>query len=241
MISFTISLLLLIPSSPEEEWQKLAGQAMLLTKAGQHQEAKEKLDKAVQLAPDRVELYSLRGAVHFRLAMIKESLADFERQIKLKPATGPAHWQRGLTLYYADLFKEGVAQFTTSDKEEPEDVENAVWHLLCNARVKGLDAARKELLKVEKDSRIPMMEVYKLFAGKSTVENVLAVAEKGKTNEVTLNNQRFYAHLYCGLFEEMVGHNAQSLQFINKAIKDYPIDHYMMDVARVHVKLRTKP
>lgn len=108
---------------------------------GNYQEAKKILDTAIKVEPKSPELFSLCGAVHFKLARIVDSLADFNQQIVLRPADAPAHKRRGLTLYYADKFAEGVAQFTTSDKAEPEDVENAVWHLLCNARVKGLDTA----------------------------------------------------------------------------------------------------
>lgn len=239
MAILTISCcLLLMPDFASDDWKELAAQAQTAEKKGNHQEAKQLLDQAVKLEPNRAELYSLRGGVHFKLGNITESLADFDEQIKLKPADAAAHWRRGLTLYYANQFSKGVAQFTTSDKAEPEDVENAVWHLLCNAKVKGVDAARTELLKVGRDSRVPMMEVYGLFAGKSTVEKVLAAAEAGQASEAERTSRRFYAHLYSGLFCEMIGQQARSLELITKAAKDYPIDHYMMDVARVHVKLR---
>jgi lipoprotein NlpI len=232
--------LLLMPGLETDDWKELAAQAQSAEKKGNYQQAKQLLDQAMKLEPMRAELYSLRGGVQFKLGNITESLADFDKQLKLKPADAAAHWRRGLTLYYANQFSKGVAQFTTSDKAEPEDVENAVWHLLCNAKDKGVDAARKELLKVGQDSRVPMMEVYALFAGKSTVEKVLAAAEAGQASEAERTSRRFYAHLYCGLFEEMMGQPARSLELITKAAKDYPVDHYMMDVARVHVKLRKK-
>lgn len=230
----------LISFSTDDDWKELAVKAQAAEKDGAYQAARRLLDAAIKLEPRRAELYSLRGGVHFKLAIIKDSLADFDEQVKLNPRDAAAHWRRGLTLYYADMFKEGVSQFITSDKAEPEDVENAVWHLMCNARVQGVDAARKELLKVGQDSRMPMMEVYALFAGKSTVEKVMAVAEAGQVSDAERKSRRFYAHLYCGLYEEMMGKQAKSLEYINKAVKEYPVDHYMMDVARVHLKLRGK-
>jgi len=229
---------LFMPDLNNDDWKVLTSQAQAAEKKGNYQEAKQLLDQAVKLEPKRAELYSLRGGVHFKLGSIKESLADFDEQIKLKHADAAAHWRRGLTLYYADKFSDGVAQFITSDQAEPEDVENAVWHLLCNAKVKGVEAAQKELLKVKQDSRVPMMEVYALFGGKSTVEKVLAAAEAGQASEAERSSRRFYAHLYCGLFCEMMGQQARSLELITKAVKDYPVDHYMMDVARVHGRLR---
>ncbi|MFT3882594.1 MAG: hypothetical protein QM703_23445 [Gemmatales bacterium] len=103
-----------------------------------------------------------------------------------------------------------------------------------------MEAARKKMLKVRQDSRVPMMEVYSLFAGNSTVEKVMAAAEAGQVSESERKSRRFYANLYSGMFEEMMGNQDKSLQYISKAVKYYPIDHYMMDVARVHLKLRQK-
>lgn len=222
----------------QEDWRGLATKAQQAEKVKNYQEARKLLDTAIKIEPKRADLFSMRGGVHFKLAMIKESLADFDQQIRLNPRDAAAHWRRGLSLYYADKFAEGAAQFITSDKAEPEDVENAVWHMLCNARVKGVEAARKEMLKVSKDSRVPMMEVYALFAGQSTVEKVLAAAETGQLNQNDRRSQRFYALLYCGLFEEMMGNKSASLALINKAVAENSVEHYMMDVAKVHQRLR---
>src|SRR5262249_16775843 len=152
-----------------------------------------------------------------------------------------AHWQRGLTLYYADKFADGVAQFTTSDKAEPEDVENAIWHFLCNAKVKGIDKARGEFLKVKQDPRgESMMIVYRMFTGAAKPEDVLKAAEAGPLDGEKRQIQRFYANYYVGMYYEAVGEAPKSLEYLKKAVEQYPIGHYMMDVARVHIKLREK-
>lgn len=221
----------------QDDWRGLAAKAQQAEKSGNLQDARKLLDTAIKLEPKRAELFSMRGGIQFKLGKIQESLADFDQQIRLKPSDAPAHWRRGLTLYYADKFSEGVAQFVTSDKAEPEDVENAVWHLLCNAKVKGVEQARKEMLKVSQDSRVPMMEVYALFAGKSSVEKVLSTANAAGVQDKT--SSRFYAYLYSGLYEEMMGQPMKSQDYFRKAL-EHPIDHYMMDVARVHVQLRKK-
>lgn len=235
-----MSLALLTGSTLQDDWRGLATKAQQAEKAGNLLEAKKWMDAAIKVEAARSDLYSIRGGVHFKLAMIKESLADFDQQIKLNARDAAAHWRRGLTLYYAEKFNEGTAQFVTSDKAEQEDVENAVWHLLCNAKVKGLESARKDMLKVSKDSRVPMMEIYDLFAGRSTVEKVMARAEADTADAGDRRTRRFYANLYCGLYEEMMGRPKKSYEYINRAVTEYPIDHYMMDVARVHVKLRQK-
>ena len=98
--------------------------------------------KAIELDSRFAAAFDAPGIAYFKTGEIKKSLNDFDKFIALVPKAAAAHWRRGLTLYYADEFAKGVAQFTTSDKEEPNDVENAVWHFLCNARVKGVDRAR---------------------------------------------------------------------------------------------------
>jgi len=221
----------------QDDWRGLFTKAQASEKSGNVQEANKLLDAAIKLEPKRAELFSMRGGILFKQAKIAESLADFDQQIRLKPSDAPAHWRRGLTLYYADKFSEGVAQFVTSDKAEPEDVENAVWHMLCNAKVKGLEPARKEFLKVNQDTRIPMKEIHALFSGRSNVVRVLSAANAVGVQDK--NSSRFYAYLYCGLYEEMMGQPMKSLEYFRKAL-EHPIDHYMMDVARVHVQLRKK-
>jgi lipoprotein NlpI len=208
--------------------------------AGRFSNALEKLNKAAQLEPKLAEIYSQRGGLQFKIGNIAKSLEDFDMQIKLHPKEAAAHWRRGISLYYAGKFAEGAAQFASSDKAEPQDVENAVWHLLCNAKVVGLDTARKQMLKVQNDQRVPMMEVYALFAGTSTSEKVLQQASAGNPNQDELKQRLFYAHLYIGLYDEMIQQTQKSLEHIEKAAHDYPINHYMLDVAKVHLQLRKK-
>ncbi|HMP15602.1 MAG TPA: tetratricopeptide repeat protein [Gemmatales bacterium] len=226
---------------PQDDWRLLATKAQEAEAAGNLAEAKKLLDAAIKVEPKRADLYSIRGGVHFKLGSVEESLADFNQQILLKPQDKAAHWRRGLSLYYAGKYAEGAAQFVSSDRAEPEDVENAVWHLLCNARAKGLDAARKEMLSVKNDSRIPMMEVYALFAGNSTIDKVLAAAETSQAmSEKEKQAHRFYAHLYCGLFAEMIKQPEKARELITKAVQKYPVNHYMQNVGEVHLKLRAK-
>jgi lipoprotein NlpI len=199
------------------------------------------LTKSIELDPQATTAFDQRGIAYFKMAKIRESLADFDKYIELVPMAAAAHWRRGLTLYYADEFAKGVAQFTTSDKEEPNDVENAVWHFLCNARVQGLEKARGEMLKVAKDPRGPyFMKIYDLFLAKAKPEEVLAAAEAGEANKELRQEQRFYANYYIGMYYESISEPKKSLEYLKTAVEKYPIGHYMMDVARVHIKLREK-
>jgi lipoprotein NlpI len=81
-----------------------------------------------------------------------------------------------------------------------------------------------------------MKEVHQLFAGKGSVEAVLKAAESG--DDTTKRNQLCYAHLYLGLYFEAVKDEAKAREHMLKSARDYRMDHYMGETARVHVKVR---
>ena len=177
-----------------------------------------------------------QGQRLFFEAKITESIAAFDKLIELQPEAKPHLWQRGLALYYADKFQEGREQFETHQTVNTADVENAAWHFLCVARLEGIDGARKHFIPIEGDSRVPMKEVHQLFAGKATPEQVLKAAEAGDESE--RRNQLCYAHLYLGLYFEAMKDEAKAREHMLKAAKEFSMDHYMGETARVHLKVR---
>jgi lipoprotein NlpI len=199
-----------------------------------HKEAIADFDKIIALDPKAADAYDRRGSEQFKLGKITESLADFDEFLKLKPEAAPGHWKRGISLYYLGKFDEGRKQFTAYEKEDNNDVENAVWHFLCAARLDGVEKARASLLKIGNDKRVPMMEVYSLFAGKLKPADVLAAAQAGNLPEEKKNVQLFYAHLYLGLYAEASGDKKAALEHLTLAADKYRIGHYMGDVAAVH-------
>lgn len=177
----------------------------------------------------------IRGEEHFCQARIAESIADFDRQVQLQPDRAAEHWQRGIAYYYAGEYEKGATQFELHRTVNPQDVENAAWHFLCTVRAPmgSLEAARKQLIPVTRDVRVPMAQIQQLFAGTMTPEEVLRVGEEA--GEMA----KFYADLYVGLYYEALGRDEESLRLLTLAA-DNPAgkDNYMGDVARVHVKLR---
>jgi lipoprotein NlpI len=184
-----------------------------------------------------IRVLQLRGEKHFRQARIAESIADFDRQVHLQPDLAAEHWQRGIAYYYAGQYEKGARQFKLHQSVNPQDVENAAWHFLCVVRgPKGtLAAARKQLIPVARDSRVPMAQIQKLFAGTMSPEDVLR-AGKDAGEAAT-----FYANLYVGLYYEAIGRGDDSLRLVSRAA-DNPAarNSYMGNVARVHVILRKK-
>lgn len=185
--------------------------------------------------PDPNTLFR-EGVQAFYDAKPKESVAAFDKLIALEPAAKPQLWQRGLSLYLAGDFKGGREQFEIHQTVNSNDVENAAWHFICVARAESLEAARKALIPIEGDSRVPMKEVHDLFAGKGSVEAVLKAAESGEGE--ALKNHRCYAHLYLGLYFEALGDEAKAKEHMLKAANDYRMEHYMGKSAQVHVKVR---
>ena len=195
-------------------------------------------DQAIKLNPRLPDAWQHRGGEHFKLGHIKESLADFDEFLKLMPRQAPYHWQRGISLYYAGRFEEGRKQFELHQTVNPNDVENAVWHFLCLARVAGVEKARAALIPIKGDARVPMMEVHALFANKVKPEDVLKAAVAGRPTPAQLTRQLFYAHLYLGLHFESVGNDQQACEHITQAAGQYWTGDYMGAVARVHAQLR---
>ncbi|MEM1440692.1 MAG: hypothetical protein AAGF67_00015 [Verrucomicrobiota bacterium] len=212
----------------------------------------EDFDTVVQLTegiPDdsswvRVRAASLqrRGAERFFKADIEGSIEDFDAYLSYFPTQDPHHWQRGLSYYYAEEFEKGKAQFERHQTVNTQDVENAVWHFLCSVRTEGgtVEAAQKELIPIQRDTRVPMKEVHALFAGEGTVEEVLSAAAPNNDNVLSdeERNHLCYAHLYLGLYFEAISDEKQMREHIRLAAFDYRMEHYMGKTAQVHAKLR---
>ena len=215
--------------------------ARMYSRLGRHAEAVGDLDEAIKLNPKAAELYNERGAEQFKAGKIEASIADFDKYIALAPDKERGHWQRGISYYYAGRYDQGIKQFEGYQSVDDNDVENAVWRYLCMARKEGVDKARQTILKIKNDPRVPMMQVYALYAGKAKPDDVLAAAQAGEPKPPELNSRLFYAHLYLGLYYEAAGDKERAQEHIAKAADEHRIGHYMWDVARVHAqRLRGK-
>jgi lipoprotein NlpI len=173
-----------------------------------------------------------RAVTSFAAGRVTESLVDFDELARSAPDYAPQLWQRGIALYYAGRYGDCRAQFESHRLVNPADVENTAWHFLCVARAESPAAARKALLPVGPDARVPMREIYQMFQGGLRPDAVLAAA--GRATQAT-----FYAHLYVGLRAEAVGDSAGAREHIAAAADERFADAggYMHMVARVHLAL----
>ncbi len=189
----------------------------------------------IRLNPKLAFAYDRRGDAYLKLGKFPEAVKDFDAVLELKPDDAPQHWRRGIALYYAGRYADGVKQFETHRTVNPQDVENAVWHYLCNAKATDRETARKQLIPVTEDARVPMAEVWKLFAGRAKPGDVLAAAEKVPADTDKGTEARFYAHLYLALYYEAEGDRKKVVEHLTPAVEKYKIGHYMWDVAAAHL------
>jgi tetratricopeptide (TPR) repeat protein len=192
--------------------------------------ALQDLQKRLEVDPRNPHTYIQRGMTYFKMGCIATSIADFDRAEQLDPALTPYLWQRGLAYYYAERFAEGAAQFATNLTVNGQDVEETVWRYLCQARVHGMHAARQALLPVRDDPRPVMGWVYRLFAGLSDAETVLA--QGGGRRD------RFYSHLYVGLYFEAAQAEDRARRLITQAAEMQVLDDFMGWLAIVHRQRR---
>ena len=219
-----------------QETLDLVRKAQQLESAGNYQAAFDSLSKRIKEAPDEHVLYYWRGRQAFCLSRIDDAVADFDHYYEHVPSVRSRQWERGIALYYAGRYEDGAQQFNSYQGFDSTDVENAIWHFLCTAKKDGVDAARKRILPVNRDTRVPMMEILRLFRGESTPEKVLEQANAASHENGKPSRPLFYAHLYIGLHYDVQGEKELAAKHLKKAQAE-KIPHYMWNVADVHVKL----
>jgi lipoprotein NlpI len=217
----------------EASWYERVEKAL---KEGKADDALSEMDAVIKRFPENSQLMSIRGSLKFRSGKIAASIQDFDKCIELSPETKPYLWQRGIALYYAERFKDGLDQFAVHREVNPNDVENAFWHFLCNVRLNGLEASQKDVLLAGFDSRVPLMQVQKLIQGKLTPDDVLSACEKGGAGAEGKKSSRFYGYLYLGLYYDALQDTDKTKLWLEKCLEQ-DVDGYMADVAKVHLNL----
>lgn len=154
-----------------------------------------------------------KGMQSFRNYDVPKSLAYFNAADSLtNGALKPYLWQRGITYYYLNEYKEGSNQFKLDVKYNPLDVEEIVWDIACLTRSVMSDdnytSQQKNqailptdqmmaLPKGKKDRRKIMSTVYSLFRNNENgiTEYDLRMAGHESKN----SSDEFYSLFYLGL------------------------------------------
>lgn len=226
--------------SAQESVEPKVSEAEKASAVGDHAQADRLWTAVIEMAPDMAAAYYYRGRARFCLGRFRESLADFDKHVAMRPELESRQWERGIAYYYAGQYAKGAGQFQLYQTFHDNDVENSVWRYLCVARTEGVDKARQTMLPIENDRRIPMMQIYDLYRGKLAPEDVLAVVEEGSPPPEARAARLFYAQLYLGLYYEAQGKPQLAKDFIERAAnehrEDRGINRYMWEVARVHAE-----
>lgn len=175
------------------------------------------------------------GMERFVRGEIAASVKDFDSAAAADPSVEAHLWQRGIAHYYLGRFDDGRKQFEIHRTVNPDDVENATWWYLCMAKLGRRDEARKKLLPVGPDPRVPMREVYELYAGRGSEKQVLAAIERGNPTGEDRRLRLFYGHLYLALYADAAGDTAAARRQLQDAV-DQKVGGYMWEVARIHLK-----
>ncbi|MCA9149576.1 MAG: tetratricopeptide repeat protein [Planctomycetales bacterium] len=236
LVAGLCSFLLLATASCSEtaEWAAKLRAARGAVASREFARAAKLLDEVIAISASEPEPFYLRGRERLRAGQFAAAVEDFDRYIELQPAAGPRLWERGIACYYAGQYAAGAEQFSAYQTFDGNDVENAVWHLLCRTKLDGIAAARRSALRVKQDRRVPMSEIDRMFRGQLSATDVLHAAET--CPEPQRNAAQFYAHLYLGIYLDATGEPDDARVHLRQAVDKYPIDHYMWDIARVHLR-----
>ena len=122
---------------------------------------------------EAVNQYSARGDTLMFLGKFEKAEADYLQMVKLQPELDASHWRLGIAMFFANHPQQAAAQFDKYNSFDNVDRENGIWRYLSHYRAFGKAEARRQLLRYEKDDRPPFKEVYRLFDGSLTAEEVL--------------------------------------------------------------------
>ena len=134
--------------------------------------------------PASITRFSRRGDAHLFLGEPEEAVKDFERMIALDPAQDAPHWRLGIAYYFAGDFTKSQRQFEKYHAYDNGDRENGIWKFLAQAHHDKLDKARSEMLVYTDFDREPFPELYAMFAGQRSAEDVFAeIGQKGLADD----------------------------------------------------------
>ena len=207
----------------------------------------DRLTVAIKASPSSEDLYSQRGDAQFFLAEYAKSVADYDRMVELNAELDAGHWRRGIALFYAGEFEKAAGQFERYHSFDNVDRENGIWRYLCQRQAFGIEKAREGLLKYEKDDREPFGDVYRMFEGKITGDELLDKIRLAQISETERQKRLFYAELYVGLNEAVEGRADSAKSHLTLAAsntwgeKSGYGPNYMWHVARLHAAQLAKP
>ena len=175
-------------------------------------------------AQEAIQRLSQRGDLLMFTGRFSEAVADYQQMVKLDPQLDRSHWRLGIAHFYADSPEAAAGQFDRYHSFDDVDRENGIWRYLSHYKAFGKQRADQQLLKYSKDDRPPFAEVYQMFEGRLTADQVLAAIpdkkEPGQQISSDVLSRQFYSHLYIGLNEVACGRGQNAEPQLLKAIQN---------------------
>jgi lipoprotein NlpI len=176
--------------------------------------------KRIDDNPRDIDSFSRRGDAYFFRGKFAEAVTDYDKMIELDSGLSISHWRRGIALFYAGKYKEAAKQFEVYHSFDNVDRENGIWRYLSQVKAYGRDKAREGLLKYEKDDREPFPDVYRMFSGDLTGDEVLKRINEAKVSPQEKEKRLFYAELYVGLNEYVNDHPEAAAKHLKRAAEN---------------------
>ena len=184
---------------------------------------------AISYDPTFADVYQLRGCSHFKAGRLDDAVADWNTFLKLKPDKESLHWQICVAYAMQGQFKESRSQFEWHWTANTKDVEVALWHFLCTARLEGIVKARGSMIKraqridileveLSEDKRVPMEALYEFYAGNATEADVWLAVEQGTADAAERAKREFFANYYIGVHRQAEGKLTEAREFVEKAL-----------------------
>ena len=213
-------------------------QARVHEDAGEIEAALELYEQLAALDAPRTSVLVLQATALLRLWRVDESLEVFERAIALDQEVEPFLWQRGVALHASGRYDDCARQFAGYSSVRPGDAETAIWHYACRALAEDVETARLGLLPADADTRVVMQPLYALLEGRTSKDDVLAVADRGPAP--IRSEHLFSAHFYLGLIEQAGGNDRAAREHFKLAASQGTAD-VLGDVARLYAAAAEEP
>ena len=174
---------------------------------------------------------------------IKKASNLLDAAYYLFPEKRPQLWQRGMACYYGGRYEDGAAQFKLDMEVNGCDVEEVLWHFICNCKLWGFSGAKERgFLQLCGDVTIaPMKEVLEMFEGNKCVADVIQAATPTVDQQTCIEsyngtNALAYAHFYCGMYCDVTGDTGAALVHFEKAA-DFDNPDFMDKLMKHHWEL----
>jgi len=163
----------------------------------------------------RARKYIGDGMKSFLYGDVQRSLLEFDQALESDPTIEPYLWQRGLSLWLVGKYEDASIQFERDVKVNSNDVEEALWKFLSDAKMEDVAEARGNILKVGGDARPIMTLCLKLYKDeKETPETIFSESDLYGDNA-----NSFYANLYSGLWYDAIGRHDKALEFLAQSLE----------------------